>query len=293
MEVEIFGHKLNLKEEYCTLCNEAPKKIKEPYINMYVTVTNGCNSNCAFCCNEKNACKKVDFDYYKFYYIVSEISKKLAINKCSFTGGEPTLEHELLTKLITTVKDIDADIFTVINTNGMNIKKLEEFVGDIDSIAFSHHHYDEEVNKQIFGTPTVASNEDIKTFINPNKLHASCNLIKGHICDPKSITKYLEHLAEIGITDVGFVSLMPANDYCKENFVDFKDINFANIPNLYLSKEWNNKTYCRCRNYVYLSEKGVPVKVYFRYYVDPSYAVSTLVYDGKYLREGFNGKIII
>jgi hypothetical protein len=86
---------------------------------------------------------------------------------------------------------------------------------------------------------------------------------------------------------------MPVNDYCKDNFVDFKDIDFSKISNLYLSKEWNNKTYCRCRNYVFLSKKGVPVKVYFRYYVDPTYSTSVLVYDGKNLKEGFNGKIIL
>ena len=157
MDIKLFGTTLSLKDEYCTLYNETPKKVNEPYINMYVTVTNACNASCEFCCNAANSCKKVDFDFYKFYYILSEVSKEIAINKCSFTGGEPTSNPELLAKLITTAKDIDKNIFTVINTNGMNLAKLNPIVGDIDSIALSIHHYDESVNQGIFKTDTIAS----------------------------------------------------------------------------------------------------------------------------------------
>lgn len=293
MKVKIFDAELTVNDEYCTLCGQVPRKVENPYINMYVSLTNACNANCKFCCNEKNACKKVDFDFDKFKYILTELKNQIIINKCSFTGGEPTSDIDLLRRCISTAKDIDSDIFTVINTNGMNLKSLEDFIGDIDSIALSIHHYDEIVNEGIFGTTTTASFDTIKSFKVPDRLHASCNLIKGYVYDPSTIKRYLDNIAQLGITDVGFVSLMPANNYCKENFVDFKDIDFSEVPSLYLSKEWNKKTYCRCRNYVYISEIGKVVKIYFRYYTDPTYSSSVLVFDGKNLREGFGGKIII
>ena len=40
MEVELFGKKLQVKENTCALNGNAGKKITEPYINMYVTMTN-------------------------------------------------------------------------------------------------------------------------------------------------------------------------------------------------------------------------------------------------------------
>lgn len=296
MIFKLFGKELILKDGSCSLNGKPGASIEEPYINMYVTLTNSCNAKCAFCCNEKNATKKVNFDFYKFYYIVHEVHRQLSINKLSFTGGEPSLCMELLEKCVSTVKNLDTEIFTIINTNGVNLDKLNSVSKYFDSIALSRHFYTDEINNQIFGTDTVAQSKDIENFKHKEKIHLSCNLQKGFIDSSRKVMLYLEEAAKMGISDIGFVSLMPANSYCKEKFVDFTDINFDSLDNLYISKEWNNKTYCRCRNYLYLPkcESDVDVvKLYTRYYVDPTYCTSTLVFDGEYLRKGFGGDIII
>ena len=130
-----------------------------------------------------------------------------------------------------------------------------------------------------------------------SKICLNCVLQKGYIDIPRKVMLYLEEASKLDVSNIGFVSLMPCNDYCKEKFVDFTDVDFSAIENLYISKEWNQKTYCRCRNYLYMpknEETDVDVvSVYTRYYVDPTHSLSTLVYDGKYLRQGFGGDIII
>ena len=295
--VKLFGKDLVVKDNHCSLNGKPGDPIDVPYINMYVTMTNACNAKCAFCCNEKNACTKVNFNFYKFYYLVHEIQKQLTINKLSFTGGEPSLDIELLGKCVQAVKETDTEIFTIINTNGINLAKMAPIAKYFDSIALSRHFYNDEVNNEFFKTDSVAQAEAIKAFPYKDKIHLSCNLQKGYIDSSRKVMLYLEEAAKLGIGDIGFVSLMPVNDYCKEKFVDFADINLELIENLYISKEWNNATYCRCRNYLYVpkSEEAEVdiVKLYTRYYVDSSYCLSTLVFDGEYLRKGFGGEIII
>lgn len=297
MIVNLFGKDLTVKDESCSLNGNPGKSITEPYINMYVTMTNACNAKCPFCCNGKNEGIKIDFDYYKFYYLVHEIQKQITINKLSFTGGEPSLNMDLLGRCVETVKKANKEIFAIINTNGVNLSELDKISKYFDSIALSRHFYNDEINNEIFGTDTVAQSSDIKAFTHKDILHFSCNLQKGYIDIPRKVMLYLEEASKLGVSDIGFVSLMPCNDYCKEKFVDFTDVDFSAIENLYISKEWNQKTYCRCRNYLYMpknEETDVDVvSVYTRYYVDPTHSLSTLVYDGKYLRQGFGGDIII
>lgn len=291
-EVTIFNKKIQLREHYCQLDNFTPLKIPKPYINLYVNITNLCNATCKFCCNQDKNQKIITFNFEKFKKIISEVNKNVRINKCSFTGGEPTLEFEILIKCLTFVKSINKNIFTVINTNGVNLNKLSPYLYLIDSIALSRHHYDDQTNFKIFNNFNLPTTKDISNFPDKSKLHLSCNLIKEYIGNSQEIVNYLEWVSITGCYDVGFVSLMQINDYCKNNFIDFKALNFENIDNVFITKNWNYNNLCRCRNYNYISKNAEIIDVYSRYYVNPTYNGSTLVFDGEYLRLGFNGEII-
>jgi molybdenum cofactor biosynthesis enzyme MoaA len=156
------------------------------------------------------------------------------------------------------------------------------------------HSYNADDNAKIFGNSYMSSiMDDIKESPLKDRIHLSCNLIKGYIDSPDEIKKYLDNAANLGIKDVGFVSLMPVNEYCKEHFIDYNDINFDNIEEMFSSTDYNYDDRCRCRNYLYLSNDGTPIKIYVRYYVDGNFCLSTLVYDGKNLKQGFRGSIII
>lgn len=286
--MELFGTEITLRSEHCSLKEDQVKyNIDIPYLNLYVKLQNHCNANCKFC--EFRGEKRI-FNYNKFVTLLKKIREKIVINKLSFTGGEPTLDLDLLFKCVRYVKAVDKNIFTVVNTNGINLIQMDNLKAD--SIALSRHHYDDKINNEILGFKI--NSEIIKKFKNKNILHLSCNLIKNYIDSEQEVIKYLEKSSELGVYDVGFVSLMKVNDFCKNNHIDFIDFDFSNFKSIKQTKIWNHNNNCRCSNFLYISESDANiVKMYSRYYVNSNNCESTLVYDGENLRLGFNGKIII
>lgn len=287
-QCRIFGTTINLRSEYCTKDNSCDVwEVTEPYVNIYVRLQNNCNAACKFC---EFRGEHQNFDLKKFLTIIDLINTKVKINKVSFTGGEPTLNIRLLKVVINIIRHVRKDAFIVVNTNGVNLPKL---VGlDIDSIAMSRHHYDDAKNNEILGF-NAPSKEMIAAFPNKNVLHLSCNLVRGYIDSEEEVIKYLEFCNEVGVDDVGLVSLMGVNDYCKEHFKDFNDFDFSEYKNMLRNRTWNNKDCCRCANYLYASNSNANiVKMYSRYYVKPHDVEGQLVFDGQYLKTGFNGEII-
>lgn len=86
--------------------------------------------------------------------------------------------------------------------------------------------------------------------------------------------------------------LILINDYAKEQFVDFENIDLLS-EKYYKIKEWKYKDCCKCNNYLYLTNDAKVVKVYSRYSMKPTKAISGLVFDGENLKTGFCGDIIV
>jgi hypothetical protein len=107
---------------------------------------------------------------------------------------------------------------------------------------------------------------------------------------------YLEFCDSVGVSDVGLVSLMKVNDYCKDRFIDFNDIkdniNRQKKKNLFNNINWNRGNDCRCANYLYISNRANVIKLYSRYYCNSKNVSSQLVYDINTFKDGFNGRII-
>jgi hypothetical protein len=162
-----------------------------------------------------------------------------------------------------------------------------------NSISLSKHHYIDEINDEIFGVKTVTFKEVSESL---PSTHLTCNLIKGYIDDIKSAKEYLDACLSYNLTDVGFTTLMDANDYCKENKIKFVDIFNHNLEenNIIKIGEWNNFESCRCGNYSYVSDKYEKVVNFFaKHYCVSNNNESNMVYDGQFLTQGFNGEIII
>lgn len=286
---KLFGTTINLRSEHCIKDNSGEVyRVSEPYTNIYVRLRNDCNAKCKFCEFRGNQEK---FNLDKFKFVLKEIRKTMKINKVSFTGGEPTLDIQLLSSAIEVARQIEKDSFVVVNTNGVNLHKL---VGlDINSIAMSRHHYLNEKNNELLGF-NAPTKTDIRAFPNKSILHLSCNLVKGYIDSEEEIINYLEFCNEVGVDDVGLVSLMKINDYCTDHHIDFNDLDFSGHSNILRNRTWNNHDCCRCANYIYASKVDANiVKMYSRYYVKANNVESQLVFDGENLKDGFNGKIII
>jgi len=294
MKVNLFGKDVELRDKYCQFYNEEASDVEQPYINLYVRFK-GCNANCLFCEFQDNACP---FDMEKYLEIVKELSTKLEIRKFGFTGGEPTMVYDKFKEVVMATRELSPTSILSVNTNGLNLTKLfnyKELISTLDNVALSRHHYDEDKNNEILGFKS-ATNDEIrevqKLHSNPDLLHFSCNLIKGYIDNEEEIFKMLNHANDLNVFRTGLVSLMPVNDYCKDNHIDSNK--FELNSRFFNTKRWTNGKVCSCSNYNYMPQdfKEEFVKIYFKRTLGNSPLTNTLVYDGEKLTYGFDGYTI-
>lgn len=261
-----------------------------PFVNLYIKVTDGCNAQCRFCCNA-GMCKSPVFILSKLFECIEEINRKgIGINRICLTGGEPSLCYDRVGEIIKFVQDTPYCAATQLqlNTNGLSVDSHRLMRWNrLDIISVSLHHYDVERLQEIYGCKIDREIANY-TGVDPRKLNVSCNLIKGYIDSAEEVKNYLDFVALKGIRTVGFVSLMKMNDYCCEKFIDYSEIELEAVPNLILTRERHRESVCKCRNYIYRSENDSMVEVYMRENMAPEYCASSLLYDGEYLRQGFN-----
>jgi len=292
--IELFGKQIPVRSHYCKFYDYEPESI-EPYVNIYVR-SKGCNAKCKFCEFYNDASP---FNYDKYLSILNEVKNKVRVKKFAFTGGEPTLNYEQFRKNVLLTREHYPDVVFVLNTNGLNLNKLkkdEEIYNQIDSISLSRHHYIDEINNQILGFNSILA-EDIKEIQSnsqdKNLINLTCNLTKSYIDSKEEIYKYLEFADSINIQNVGLVSLMPVNDYCKENLIDFNSLDLVS-DRFNLTKVWTYENYCRCNNYIYIPESlHNVIRVYYKYTYNPYDININLVFDGENLTTGFTNNIIL
>lgn len=295
--VELFGKQVKLKTHNCHLFGEEAQLVDEPYVNLYVR-TKFCNAKCAFCTYADDANK---FNAQRYLEVLKEVGSKIKIRKLAISGGEPTLYWGNFENIVYTgLEYLDKEGQLSLNTDGFRWEKLwnDPISKKFDYIQLSRHHYDDSINNSIFGTETPTS-EQIKWAADqqthPHQLQFRCNLIKDKIDSKEEIFKYLDWSNELGVNDIGLVSLMPVNEYSKENFIYFH-IKELIGDNFFLTKKWERYGGgCQCFNYVYTPTEDRfrrPIRVYHKNTFKPSDVNETIVFDGYHLRIGFDGPII-
>jgi len=294
MKTLLFDKEISIRSHYCSINGDIPDKIEKPYINMYIQL-DGCNAKCSFC---EFMNTNIDFDYQKLNSVLSELKKQININKISITGGEPTLNTTRLYRIILIIKNHFPKTFLVMNTNGLNLEKLdrEGVINQFDSISISRHHYNDETNNKIFKTNCLSNDElceITKRYKDTEIFHFSCNLIKGNIDSKNEVYKYLEFCSSMDVTDVGFVGLMKINQYCEDQYIDL-EINDLLSDRFHKMKRMNYKDYCKCYNYLYIPEntENACVKVYARHVLKNCETMNSLVFNGENVKLGFNGIIL-
>lgn len=291
MLINLFDRQVTLRDFYCSMNRLEPTNIINPYVNLGIYM-GGCNANCPFCTSVIKG-KRQEFDYDKLRYIMKELSAKLEVRKVSFTGGEPTLNNRELIKAHRVIKEHLPSSFYVLNTNGYGlVEMLCKNSNAFDSISLSRHHYDQRINDKIFGFETLTGEEIKGINKRSNNLHMSCNLVKGFIDSHEECCHYMDFTSSANVLDVGFVTLIERNDFCKEGRVEFPvDEDDKNIIRY---KRWEYEDFCECRNYMYISKQsGQMVRFYSRWPKKPCSFQNTLSFDGQYLREGFAGSVIV
>lgn len=272
-------------------------KVPDNTINLYLYMTSGCNASCPFC---EFKGKKIE-PRGNINKLIEFLKKeKCEIFNIHITGGEPSSNIEELTDIIGILKGTYKDSLISINTNGINIEKLLS-IRELDNISLSRHAITDKENYDIFQTKSVPSIDRIQQLNNKNKLHLSCNLIKGYIDSTEKVKNYLEFASELGITDIGLVSLMDKNEYCKQRLVDFslidKELENYNIVKHKCYRDINPDThieYCRCSNYIYQAKNFKLICMYHRHAINSTGIADYLVYNYETgeLKQGFSGEII-
>lgn len=292
MRLNLFGKEIRARENYCA-CNNATcaQRVESSYINLYVQMTDICNARCDFCVAKNNPHN--EFDAARFAELVDEIIDKSSLRKISFTGGEPTVKAEILNWCAAYIKHVSPDTKIVVNTNGSRLGKIAANL--FNSIALSRHHYDDEFNAGVFKT-VVPSAHALKALPDnvKSRLHLSCNLIRGGIDSSDEVVAYLNHAANIGVTDVGFVSLMDIGGASSEKRVTIDDSGILEDSRFFRTLSWNDEDSCKCYNLSYFADNGEVVRFYVRQVIksNGNANLSTLVFDGYNLRRGFNTEII-
>ncbi len=299
--VEIFGKKVSFKDNICNESGQYQQGENLRY-NLYISITDACLASCPFCNNntkKKTAKSNKNFDIEKLKSVLKELKSKKLLNRIAITGGEPLLDVELLNRVINAVFEVcgERQIVTI-NTNGINLEKI--FLLDkldlIYGIHISRHHYLDEINDSIFGFKT-AHISTIKNVLekleDKNLIRLNSLLIKDFIDSKTEVEKYLDMAGQLGVFRVGFVGLMPLNDFSKQHFVEYKEI-FNNLSaSGVVVKKLCNMAVCDCINGMYLSESGNLVEFYsrnVRNLCPSTVGQLTYTYDNK-LCAGFNNPI--
>lgn len=293
MFVDFCRKKIAVKEFDCCLGTLSPERIS-PFVNLFVKVTNGCNARCLFCSNADAMPTSKPFDIDKLEDIILKLKKaSIKVNRVNITGGEPAVVSPLVENVLQRMERIEfADLHLHLNTNGL-LPQSQELMRHPrwDSISMSLHHYDIDKLSELYGCK-IPKDAFMFDGVNKQKLNVSCNLVKGYIDNPEEIHKMLDFALNLGIPRIGFVALMKVNDYCKERFVDLEDIHIDTIPHVYFTKSMNRGKDCKCSNYLYNKDLKI-LEIYMRNYANPHYCESSLMYDGEYLRQGFQDNNII
>ena len=283
--MQLFGKEIQLRSHECS-ANGLPGGALSPHVNLYIKITNACNASCPFCSNQ-NCTDPTDFDIDKFFIVLDEICRSgIRLNRINFTGGEPSVKSELVKTLLDRISlDLQLDKTQVqINTNLLT-EEAHKLVRHprLDVVSVSRHH-----PKGFLGKSDAQNLSGLPL----GKSNLSCVLVKGLNDDIPSIQGMLDCAVSNGIPHVGFVELMPMNEYAKTHHLALSDIDWESIPGLRKVMEHRNGNVCHCSNYVYCAG-GRMVDAYMRNYSCPDYCESSLLFDGQYLRQGFQSDNII
>ncbi|MBR3898474.1 MAG: radical SAM protein [Bacilli bacterium] len=297
-QIKLFNQQLTVKNE---LCSEDPKDIKlsSSKLRLYIKLTDDCNAHCGFCANQ-NSQDYGNIDMDKLKYVITYLLSKDKLHGISITGGEPLTHPDKLFQIFDLIYKLNPNIEVQLSTNGYNLLKLLEYdnINKLESIHISKHHYNDEINYEIFKSKNIASSDDIsklsqsledKQIININTI-----IMKEYISNLKEIKNMLEHTAQLGVYKNGFVSLIRCNEFAKQKYINFNEI-FNNLDkSFFKGHHFYHRNYCECLCGMYLTKNNKLIEFYARMINNnPCPYTSQLVYtsDNK-VTAGFSKKII-
>lgn len=202
--------------------------------NRLVYHLQGCNMRCIWCSNPEgmniNGGKE---------YSVQEISDECRRSKpmffsgggVTFTGGEATMQHTELLKLLKLLKS--ENIHTCIETNGTS-EKLSELLEFIDYLIMDFKHYDSNALKKYTGIGNEAIKKNFEgNCKNGRQQHIRIPMINGINTDnPQG---FAEYFSEFDTSNTVF-EFLPYHEYGKEKWTEEYKVENGFVSNKTLEK---------------------------------------------------------
>ena len=315
-EINILGKPVTAKNYICSPdginYKEKPENIQ---MQLFVNMLTFCPASCKFCV-AKNTKQDRRIDIDKFTSVMKLLKAEDRIRGIKITGGEPFYDIDLLNKVISVIYDIFGyEMEVAISTNGIgleNLKKIKD-LEHIEAIHISRHHYDDDVNREIFGSKEKNSliNADglsvgnipgsfgLKNIVDSVSYKdifvLNCILLKDYINSPEEAHKFMDFAIDTGVPKVGFMTCSPVNGYAKEQSIPYETVIKNDDPALLFTRGFFDYSYCHCSDGVYSSGDGRIVEFYGKSTSMGEYAYCRgLVYDADdHLKDGFGGEIIL
>ena len=295
--IRIGGTPLLIKDYYCSQ-DETYIEKRDSKLWLYVNVSNLCPCSCPFCVNPCGKNGENTFDLVKYRNVLTQI--KDVVYGVSFTGGEPLLFPELLGEVVMVTNEvIGPDAELDLATCGIGLERFLKLQASdfLFSIHISRHRIGDVENRKLMGanTPDISELKSIvRNMKEPGRIVFNCVLHKDGVHSTESMAEYLEMAAEIGVSNTSFIGLINANGYCREQYIDPRELHLENDTRFQIWNQFHDHSYCSCSSGDYEAEAGL-VRFYYRLPGNEAapYARQLVYTADNKLLAGFGGEVII
>ena len=300
--VNILGKPVTVKGYICSSDGvRYPEKAEPIQLQLAVCPTFFCPGRCPFCI-AKDIQTDRRLDLGRFETVMRMLKAEDRIRGVKITGGEPFYDVELLNEVVCVLFDVFGfDLEVSISTNGLRIDQLHRIrdLEYLDAVHISRHHYDDAVNRSLFGGAPVPSAEALREAIGsvPFKdvFVLNCMLLRDYINTPEQAHRFLDFAIRIGAPKVGFMSCSPVTAFAKAQTIPYETVLREDDPSLLFTRRFFDYSFCNCRDGVYVSPDGNIIEFYGRSTCPAACGYSRgLVYDADdHLRDGYGGTVIL
>ena len=265
--VKVLCKELKLKNYVCSSDGiHYKQKPEDIQLQLSICPTSFCGASCPFCI-AKNTKQKQYVDLGKLEECLKRLRDENLVRGVSFTGGEPFTEIKLLNDIINLVfKTFGNSTEISVTTNGTNLHRMHEIemLSYLDALHISRHHYDDQINAELFGirVPTKEELSEILHSVSYKDLFVlNCMLLKDYIGTQDDVHKFLDFAIEVGAGKVAFMACSPINDFAREQTMDYTTVLKANDPSLLFTRGFQDFDLCRCQDGVYASATGEIIEI--------------------------------
>lgn len=300
-EIELLGQRVRVKNYICS--RDGVHYFRKPeHIRLQLSVSpvSFCPGACPFCVAQGTKLHR-RIDMAKFERVMRQLKAEDRMKGVKITGGEPFYDFELLNDVVALLFEVfGTGLELSISTNGMWIEKLLRLNGleHVESVHISRHHYDDEINRRLFGGAAVPDSGRLRELARavPSRklLVFNCMLLKGYIDSPEEARRFMDYASETGVPKVGFMDCMPINAYAREHRLSYEDVLTEEKDDILFTRAYFALEDCHCQDGVYLTSRGRLEEFYGRS-TQPGRGgyCRTLVYEADdHLRDGFGGNIL-